>query len=316
MPTIHSEPPVEVSAVRYIKLGKGGSWTEDCIQSRTVRLGFNTEQHLQLCLEGKWDSLREVYINEGRKKGIATNRKNQVQSFFEDSGDIIWITFHDTFMWWTSLDPVSVPVRAKDSEGTERRTLSGWSSTNIKNESLYLNNLSGHLTQLAGFKGTSCSVADAEYVIRRINGQFSPEAERAERLRLELEDATHKMMRRLTPQDFELLVDLVFSSSGWRRLGSTGGTQKTLDLDLILPTTHERSFVQVKSEVTQKEFDQEYREVFFRMKNMGQYHRMFYAYHSGAIECDDTSITLLDGPALARLIIDTGLVSWLIERVS
>ncbi len=34
--------------------------------------------------------------------------------------------------------------------------------------------------------------------------------------------------RLLEPQDFELLVDLVFSTSGWRRVGVVGGTQKTL----------------------------------------------------------------------------------------
>jgi hypothetical protein len=53
-------------------------------------------------------------------------------------------------------------------------------------------------------------------------------------------------MKLLGPRDFETLVDLVFSTSGWRRQGVVGKTQKTLDLDLILPSTGERAFVQVK----------------------------------------------------------------------
>jgi hypothetical protein len=55
-----------------------------------------------------------------------------------------------------------------------------------------------------------------------------------------------EMMRLLEPRDFETLVDLMFSTSGWRR-GIIGNTQKTLDLDLLLPSTGERAFVQVKS---------------------------------------------------------------------
>jgi len=33
-------------------------------------------------------------------------------------------------------------------------------------------------------------------------------------------------MNLLIPQDFELLVDLVFSNSGWRHVGQLGKTQK------------------------------------------------------------------------------------------
>jgi hypothetical protein len=39
----------------------------------------------------------------------------------------------------------------------------------------------------------------------------------------------------------------------WRRVGVVGGTQKTLDLDLTLPSTGERAFVQVKSRTTTAE---------------------------------------------------------------
>ena len=48
-------------------------------------------------------------------------------------------------------------------------------------------------------------------------------------------------------------MDLVFTSSGWRRLGVVGKTQKTLDLSLELPSTGERAFVQVKSRTDSKE---------------------------------------------------------------
>lgn len=54
------------------------------------------------------------------------------------------------------------------------------------------------------------------------------------------------MMRFLNPYDFELLVELVFAQSGWQRISSSGGTQKTIDLELYLPSTKDYAFVQVK----------------------------------------------------------------------
>ena len=38
-------------------------------------------------------------------------------------------------------------------------------------------------------------------------------------------------------RDFELLVELVFGQSGWRQVGASGGVQKTVDMELVLPTT-------------------------------------------------------------------------------
>ena len=64
------------------------------------------------------------------------------------------------------------------------------------------------------------------------------------------------LMRLLTWQDFELLVDLVFTNSGWRRVGPVGKTQKTVDIELMLPTTGERAFVQVKSSAGKRDLDE------------------------------------------------------------
>jgi hypothetical protein len=61
-------------------------------------------------------------------------------------------------------------------------------------------------------------------------------------------------MRLITWQDFELLVDLVFSASGWRRTGPIGRTQKMVDLELELPTTGERAFIQAKSRTNKTQF--------------------------------------------------------------
>lgn len=120
-------------------------------------------------------------------------------------------------------------------------------------EALTKDALSGALTKLAAYRGTSCSVDVADYAVRRINAQKTPGIERALRAMKKMKSSVRQMMKLLTPRDFETLVDLVFSTSGWRRLGVVGKTQKTLDLDLLLPSTGERAFVQVKSQTTSAE---------------------------------------------------------------
>ena len=125
--------------------------------------------------------------------------------------------------------------------------------------------------------------------------------------------ATLGLIRLLTPQDFELLVDLVFTSSGWRRVGALGRAQKTLDLDLVLPSTGERAFVQVKSRTSQAQLE----DYVTRFEDLrGTHGRMFYVYHRGAVTCDDPRVTLIGPEALPDLVIDAGLTTWLIEKVS
>ncbi len=91
--------------------------------------------------------------------------------------------------------------------------------------------------------------------MRRINGELLPKVKQAKEAAEELKRSIPPLMRLLTWQDFELLVDLVFANSGWRRLGTVGNTEKTLDIDIILPSTGERAFVQIKSAATETELD-------------------------------------------------------------
>jgi hypothetical protein len=129
----------------------------------------------------------------------------------------------------------------------------------------------GSLTKLAGYRGTSCNVDVRDYVVRRINCETIPQVERGIVALREMTEATLAMIRLLDPKDFEILVDLVFSTSGWRRQGLIGKTQKTLDLDLVLPSTGERAFVQVKSRTTPAELA----DYISRLEAADDYARMF-----------------------------------------
>ena len=75
----------------------------------------------------------------------------------------------------------------------------------------------------------------AESVVRRINGHRLPAVERVLRTMQEMRAATLGLMRWLTPPDCARFVDLVFASSGSRRVGTLGRAQKTLNVDLALP---------------------------------------------------------------------------------
>ena len=120
-------------------------------------------------------------------------------------------------------------------------------------------------------------------------------------------------MRLLTWQDFELLVDLVFTNSGWRRISPVGKTQKTIDIELTLPTTGERAFVQIKATAAKKDFD----EYLVRLKDSGSYDRMFFVWHSGDVgEVNESNVVLVGPDRLARMVFDAGLTTWLREKVS
>nr|MBA3768519.1 hypothetical protein [Acidobacteriota bacterium] len=90
-----------------------------------------------------------------------------------------------------------------------------------------------------------------------------------------------------------------------------GKAEKTRDLDLILPSTSERAFVQVKSKTTSKELDEYVAKI-----DDGPYDRMFYVFHSGEAKTDDPRVTVIGPEQLADLVMDAGLVSWLIRKVS
>jgi hypothetical protein len=96
------------------------------------------------------------------------------------------------------------------------------------------------------------------------------------------------------------------------RLGVVvGKTQKTIDLALMLPSTGERAFVQVKSHTTSAEL----------AEYVGQlegtlYNRMFYVFHSGDATTDDERVIVMGPERIAELVLDAGLVNWLIDKVS
>jgi hypothetical protein len=305
----------EARASRKIARRPGGAsrpWERECLEKGIIRIGFGSAQRerFELCQDGRWSDLSASFITEGRDKGRATQSTNELRLFFEDVGSILSITFVGERLCWGLVDATRAEPHP-DGDGVWRPIRDGWRWTDLHGEQLTKVRLSGALTKLVAYRGTSCDVDVSDYVIRRINGKKTPAVERALAASTEMKASVLGLMRLLGPRDFELLVDLVFTTSGWRRIGTVGKTQKTLDLDMVLPSTGERAFVQVKAQTTPAEFN-EYLAAF----QDGPHTRMFYVFHSGTAETADPRVTVIGPEKLADLVMEAGLAGWLIQKVS
>jgi hypothetical protein len=95
---------------------------------------------------------------------------------------------------------------------------------------------------------------------------------------------------------------------GW---ASWAELKQTRDLDLMLPSTGERAFVQVKSTTTSGELDR-----YIGRIGDGPYDRMFYVFHSGDAITPDSRVTVIGPAKLSEPVMEAGLVGWLIRRTS
>ena len=115
--------------------------------------------------------------------------------------------------------------------------------------------------------------------------------------------------------DFELLVDLIFSKSGWQRVSVLGKTEKDIDLDIFSPVTQKRAFVQVKSTTNASQI-YSYQKIF---SQYDQYSEMSFVFHtfSGNLDklsINDPKVRIWDISRVAELVIHTGLIDWLITK--
>jgi hypothetical protein len=112
------------------------------------------------------------------------------------------------------------------------------------------------------------------------------------------------------------LVELIFSRAGWQRLSPLGKTEKSIDLELMLPVTGRRAFVQVKSEANL----QELKDSVAQYRAMDQFQEMFFAVHTGASELEEYArlegVNLMGLAEIASLVVDSGLSQWLMQKAS
>lgn len=300
--------------VRFIKLGNGGDWETKCIENdNTIRLGYVSPFH-EDWLIGNWAPVREYWLGARKgNQGAATSDINQIKAFYELSEFDIWVTFHKRKMYWCHAQK---DVQQLEDGSRVRNVIGKWRSDAKNDFPLTIENIDGRITKAQGFRGTICRVELPEYLIRKINGELQPEVEAAKVALKNLKLDVENLIKGLWWGDFELLVDLIFSQSGWRRASALGKTEKDIDLDIFSPVTQKRAFVQIKSSTSTSEIMACYE----RLSKYEQCEEIYFVFHTlngaldkiGALE----KLNLWDISKVADLVIQTGLIDWLITKRS
>lgn len=303
--------PIDPSHVRYIKLGPGGAWFDHALAHNLIELGHAAIPPA-LARGGDRAAIRAAFAAGGHAKN-ATDFSREVVDFATLPATALWITFERGLLWWAFAAPGLIELPKAQGRGVHaRRLIAPWRSSDLTGAPLRMEQLSGKLTRVAGYRRSICKVEAAAYAVRCINAAPSPLLQRAAAAHAQMIAATGDLIAELDPSDFEVLVDLIFAHSGWRRVSALGGVQADTDLVLVQPVTGERAFVQVKSGATKQVFEasvDKYR------KSAGL-SRMVFACHSpkGNWASPAPDVTLWTKAALADQALGAGLFNWLCER--
>ena len=170
---------------------------------------------------------------------------------------------------------------------------------------------------MAGFKGTVCTPkAWREICLRIIQDEKDPDAALAAAARTKYKQAIEKIVKRLSSQDFEQLIDLILTRTGWVRISTLGKALKGIDLEVENRTADEIAFVQVKSSATQKVLN-DYVEQFNNQRD--RYARMIFAVHLPSSQLRapaDLQVQLWTCDRVAEFVVHAGLGEWVESRLA
>lgn len=316
-PQVSSDEPVRLhapSAVRYIKLGRGGAWATDAIAKGIIPFGFHRISHGP-CKAGDWTKVAKELEAAGRSPSGITQGLRELRDFYELGDNCLWITFANGHLYWAFAE-ADVTALPNDDDGKiptrMRRTLEGWHRRSLTGETLTIRSLSSALTKVAGYRMTICSIAREDYLLRRLRGEEEPLQVEAHQLKTKLEGVTQRMIARLDWRDFEVMVDLIFARSGWQRQSAVGDGEVDIDLMLSNPTTGETAWVQIKSRASQAVLD-DYLE---RFRADGSCDHFFFVCHTASKLSlpKERCLHLWNRAGLASSALTAGLLDWLIER--
>ncbi len=297
----------------YVKLGLGGEYEKGCLTSPgTVRVGWNVISH-EMCISQRWEEVKQILLEKyfPGHPSTATNQMRQLRHFYESGSDILWITFYQDHLYWCFTDE---PVTKLDDGSQIRHTIEGWNKHDIKGKPLDVSRLSGSLLALQGFRATICNVREFEYLVRKINCETSPSEQKAIEARKALIQSLIGVIQNLNWKEFELLTDLIFRQAGWQRLGVLGKTQKDIDLDLLSPIDQERYKIQVKSTAGMVEF-KKFIDLAAENQGFASYYFVVHKPDNNLLEEAENPLVKLWLPAdIARLVVNYGLVDWLISK--
>jgi hypothetical protein len=296
-------PRVQAKRVRYIQLPDG--WAEECLRSDTLRLDLSTDQFFKVCIHQNWDALTRAYRARGDPIHAAASRADQVRAFYQDDGDTLWITFHAGRMHWTFIDPRIEPWAAQHGAGSMRRTRP-WRNATIFGDPLWTSSLPSKWQNIPNASASVIELQCGDEIIRRLNGAPATDTARVEQLLDQLRAAAIPLVACLSTEDFSHLVELIFTSSGWRRQ-SKSPDAGICEFELTSP--RERALVRSMPIATQEDLDD------FRASFGGStYDRLIFVHHSGHVRGGEPRINVIEQQDLARATVEAGLLTWVLNR--
>jgi hypothetical protein len=306
------------TSVRYVKNGSGGRWWQAAKSLQQVHLGWsNVPGHMLLAADR---TAIEPIIASGYngKKGAAKNDCRALWSVLDRPSQHLWVTFQDGCMWWCTVrDGITINQHGESRELGHfwLQCDRPWSSQSIGLKHLAMANLPGTATKVAMYQATICKPSGWPSILRIIRDEEDKDAVAAARSRQAYEICVAKLIARLGPKDFELLIDLILSRTGWIRLAKLGGATEGIDIEAENVAANEIAFVQVKSAAAQSVVD-DYIERFNARRE--RYDRMIFAVHTpiGALNSPPgQSIQIWSGSRIAELVVRLGFGEWVANRM-
>jgi hypothetical protein len=306
------------SSVRYVKNGEGGRWWKTAKERAQVHLGWSGVP--RELLERR--DLRAIEALPaaifGTKPSASTRDRRALMTLLDRPSQHLWITFQDGFLWWTTVgDRVEVNPEGESREQGHFWLVCNrpWSNRSLGGKPLATADLPGTATTTAGFQGTVCEPAGWRTILRLIQDEQHPDAAAASVARQAYKDAVGKLVAHLYAKDFEVLIDLILSRSGWARIAKLGGATEGVDVEAENATTGEIAFVQVKSVADQRVLA-DYIERFQARRE--RYARMIFAVHSprGDLHAPgDLPVHVWDLDRIADLVVALGLGDWVARHL-
>ena len=216
--------------IRYIKLGPNNRWAKDALRRGEIPFSFREVPH-ELALTGDEDRITAHLIGQGKAQGAARNAARQVCAFYGLDEDAVWVTFADGLMWWTTAKREVVWLGESDDYAPRiRRCDGGWSCANRFDVPFEMSSLSSRLTKVASAQATICRIEAEDYLLRKILSVTEPSVRKAGLAKQAMIEAIEELIANLHWSDFETLVDLMLSRSGWHRVSALGGNMKDVDM--------------------------------------------------------------------------------------
>jgi hypothetical protein len=302
----------------YVKLGKGGEWAEDSIQGGKIRIGWK-EQALGDVNNWRESIIREKTLLAREQEGLPTSKAvvsndvNALSKIVHSTTEDVWVTFHDSYLWWCRVAKTEI----KEDATSKYREVSGqWSDCDTEDTSLIINQIPGRLTKIQRFSGTICSLGldEVNDLRRLLNNQPSVEFQSISSTKATLIKQVESGLSLLHWKDFEILVDLIFRNAGWRRVSVIGESMKFVDMELEEPITDDLYQVQVKSDATIVDF-RKYAEQFTE----GDFRKLYFVVHNSKEKWANApkykNVELILQERLAQMVVDFGLVNWLLKKI-